>query len=323
MRLVKLFSNRSLITQMTILLVLLFVSWTYGGWVFIKQLIESQLINQAQVMVNNAEALNDHVSAHSRVWIRDKSDYPGNWIDKVPTEDGTVFYSKNPVMFLAEYAEGLSKKGFASRFKVTAEQPMNPKNSPDDYEKEILQEIAKNLSKEPQHSHIGTSFRYIKPLYYVESCLACHGDVSKAPQSIRTLYGEKRGYGFKAGDLAGALSVTLDVNIWKLLSDIFNITLFLFFVVPPVLVYCFVIFLTRYISDLSMKLSTYSRGDPVNIDSKLADPESENELHLLWRDVGSVMERMHGTFIQLSIMSKKIKSNEGLAAAGSPEQNGN
>ena len=44
------------------------------------------------------------------------------------------------------------------------------------------------------------------------SCSACHGDPASAPADVIIRYGSQRGFGFKEGDLAGVISVTMPMS---------------------------------------------------------------------------------------------------------------
>jgi hypothetical protein len=303
------FKNLSVLTQMSVLVVSLILCWLLASIVFVKQVVEVQLINQAKVMVDTAELLQEHVSKYNRFWIK-SSDYSGKWIDRVPQDDGSTFYSMNPAMFLSEFSRAFEKDGLNARYKITSLDPMNPYNAPTKAEKEIMEEIQVSLSKESKHRHVGNTFQYIKPLYFSESCISCHGDVSNAPESVRLLYGTDKGYGYKAGDFAGAISATLPVDTLGLLAGVFDYSLVLLYVVPITLLFAFIIFLVRFISRLSYALSHYRRTDPVNIDYRQVSDNTRNELFILWRTCGEKMELLKSTYEQLESAQSQIKPKQ-------------
>lgn len=303
------FKNLSVLTQMTILVVSFILCWILASVLFVKQVVEVQLINQAKVMVDTAELLQEHVSKYSRFWIK-SSDYSGKWIDRVPQSDGSTFYSMNPAMFLSEFSRAFEKDGLNARYKITSLDPMNPYNTPTNTEKDIMKEIQASLSKESKHRHVGNTFQYIKPLYFSESCISCHGDVANAPESVRLLYGTEKGYGYKAGDFAGAISATIPVDTWGLLAGVFDYSLVLLYVVPVALLFVFIIFLVRFISRLSHALSHYRRSDPVNIDYTQVSDNTRNELFILWRTCGEKMELLKSTYEQLQSAQSQIKPKQ-------------
>jgi general secretion pathway protein A len=89
----------------------------------------------------------------------------------------------------------------------------NPKNRPDDYETAAFQRLAATSSeseKSRAFSEIvddGQQARLILPLYYKQSCLACHGE----PKGERDISGYPR-EGGKEGELGGAISVKIPLK---------------------------------------------------------------------------------------------------------------
>lgn len=96
------------------------------------------------------------------------------------------------------------------RFQATAPQELlrNRKHRPDEWEDKVmsgkfmLADYPKNQPYSETMTLDGkTAFRYIKPVYYGEPCLSCHGDKKGEP--------DISGYpkeGVKLGDFAGAMS---------------------------------------------------------------------------------------------------------------------
>jgi two-component system NtrC family sensor kinase len=58
-----------------------------------------------------------------------------------------------------------------------------------------------------------TGFIHARPVYMKASCLRCHGRPEDAPDSLLALYGDRRGFGFKEGDLAGVMAVSTPVSV--------------------------------------------------------------------------------------------------------------
>lgn len=96
------------------------------------------------------------------------------------------------------------------RFQATAPQGLlrNRKHRPDEWEDKVMygKFMLADYPKNQPYSETTTldgkaAFRYIKPIYYAEPCLACHGDKKGEP--------DVSGYpkeGVKLGDFAGAMS---------------------------------------------------------------------------------------------------------------------
>ncbi len=114
----------------------------------------------------------------------------------------------------ATYGSQASRK-FSSRSPVKMKQttlnPRNLKNTPDAYEERVLKQLAtQSASAGPVAEWVdgGKTLRVLKPIYYSQDCLACHG----SPQGILDISGYPR-EGAREGDLAGAISVQIPAGI--------------------------------------------------------------------------------------------------------------
>ena len=54
---------------------------------------------------------------------------------------------------------------------------------------------------------------HARPVYFTLDCLHCHGNPADAPPALLKLYGHTRGFGHKAGDIAGVTAVSIPVDI--------------------------------------------------------------------------------------------------------------
>jgi len=94
--------------------------------------------------------------------------------------------------------------------KQVALQPRNPKNSPDDYEADVLRQWASHADQAAQVRAVvddGRTLRLMLPLRYDKYCLACHG----SPAGILDISGYPR-EGAREGEIAGGISVSLPVQ---------------------------------------------------------------------------------------------------------------
>lgn len=112
--------------------------------------------------------------------------------------------------------------------KQTSIQYRNPRNRPDEFEEAALRQFETKLSearlagREAQFYGIDNDvwepalmgerqvYRYMKPIYIRKQCLHCHGDRAAAPAYVRDNY--EGGYGYRTGDLRGALSIIVPAD---------------------------------------------------------------------------------------------------------------
>ncbi|HEX9389885.1 MAG TPA: DUF3365 domain-containing protein [Usitatibacteraceae bacterium] len=114
-----------------------------------------------------------------------------------------------PAFAATETFERFRKKFANFKYKEAVLDPTNPRDRADELEREIINRfIADPSLKEAS----GEVFRNLDRLYYVAkpiqiknpACLACHDTPDRAPQTMRTIYGDKGGFGWKKDQIVGA-----------------------------------------------------------------------------------------------------------------------
>lgn len=92
----------------------------------------------------------------------------------------------------------------------------NPDNKPDEFEEKALLEFQKDktLSEFKGVDKIKGQrvLRYLIPLYIEEACLKCHSEKNTVPDFIQEKYPDDRATDYSAGDLRGAISVTVPID---------------------------------------------------------------------------------------------------------------
>lgn len=90
----------------------------------------------------------------------------------------------------------------------------NPKNAPDEMDRQVLENLAS--AEELPASHVEWSpgaARFYKPLVMQEICLKCHGDPATYPAELTTalaeLYPSDQASGYRLGDLRGVIRVDI------------------------------------------------------------------------------------------------------------------
>lgn len=111
----------------------------------------------------------------------------------IKCEDNRVFTMRNPAMMTREISALIGERS-GVRFHITSQKPVNPGNVPDEFERQAFQQFEKGTKEVWGVDEAGgvSEFRYVRPLYIEQSCLACH----------KTL-------GDKVGDIRGAISINI------------------------------------------------------------------------------------------------------------------
>ena len=93
----------------------------------------------------------------------------------VVTNFGDSLTMVNPAFMTRQLAE-LAEKNKITKFHLTSENPIRPKNKPDEWETKALQTFRDPNDRffEKIKSGDSSRFRYMAPLYANESCLTCH-----------------------------------------------------------------------------------------------------------------------------------------------------
>jgi hypothetical protein len=130
----------------------------------------------------------------------------------VINKQGIGFKGFLPAVFARKTGERFFKKT-GVKLRLTGLDYRNPGNKPDDFEQEVLRMFA-----DPRHpkgqQYVKTTMvagkpvlRVMDPEYAGATCLSCHG----SPKGERDITGMKK-EGWKEGDLAGAISLTLPLK---------------------------------------------------------------------------------------------------------------
>lgn len=179
-----------------------------------------ELRSQAQTVVAHVEAFGSWVAKSGRVWI--KADSSDSYLSREEFHKGegelsqnVVFFSKNPALAQREFADAVMQSAAPTKFRMTSDNVMNPNNAPDGFEMRALHSIKRDKLTEYASVYEGY-YRYAKPVYHTANCIKCHGDAAQAPEDVIKRYGTQQGFGFKEGDLAGIISVSIPtVPLWK------------------------------------------------------------------------------------------------------------
>ncbi|MCX7911171.1 MAG: DUF3365 domain-containing protein, partial [Endomicrobia bacterium] len=134
--------------------------------------------------------------------------------------DKKTFTLINPSYFIRNVFE-LMQQDYGIKSRITSLKLKNPNNTPNDIEKEAIQEFEKGKKEFYKFININGErvFFYMAPLFIEESCLKCHND-----------------QGYKVGDLRGGISIYLRSNNLQNFASLINkvetfflSTIFLFF----------------------------------------------------------------------------------------------
>lgn len=102
-------------------------------------------------------------------------------------------------------------------YKAAVLNPTNPRDKAFEWEAELVETLRSNPETEEivgvrPTSH-GDSLYLARPIIITDaSCLACHGDPAKAPETVLAKYGPAGGFGWKLNEIVGAQIVSVPMT---------------------------------------------------------------------------------------------------------------
>lgn len=164
----------------------------------IKTQYQTLAINTAKSYVDTILELRKWNASHNGLYVPVTEKSKPNLFLKDPlrdieTSDGLKLTKINPAYMIRLLGE-LAQKDLNLQFHMTSLRPINPVNTPDDWEKEALAAFEKKAKNkwEIEETAKGKNIRYIQVLIVEEACLQCHAE-----------------QGYKVGDVRGAIAVKM------------------------------------------------------------------------------------------------------------------
>lgn len=188
--------------------------------------------------------------------------------------------------------------------KQTSRKYRNFFNKPDLYEENVL----RKMEEDPDLSEYWSDDiiegkrveRYLYALYITEDCLLCHGSKEKAPEFIRKNY--DIGYGYKVGELRGAISVIIPKEIAE---QQFAATIIFFATTTSVsiLMIVAIIFLTtgklmRPIERLTATVAAITRTGDLTTKVDILSKDEVGQLGRAFNDMSTKLQSTYATLEQ-------------------------
>jgi len=260
---------------------------------------------QARILYKQIILTRQWVSDHQGLFFIKTDNVPENPYlheSAIRADDGTIFVKRNPAMVTRELSEYAARTGFCW-FRITSLKPVNPANTPDDFEREAMLRFQQGVKEidTVTNGPDGRVQRYIAPLVVQESCLACHAE-----------------HGYSLGDIRGALSISVPLAWADRVIHTNNVTLFKYaffsiFAVALSLTFLFNKLVARRIDRLSQAMEKYpQQGYAVTDDKHLY----KDEIGRLIKGFGDLCERLERAQTELDKTMQQAFYNEKMASLG-------
>lgn len=296
-----------------------------AGYLIAEKVYRVQLRNQASTVADNVQSFGQWVANYGLVWVEsdtqasflsnkhvidvnalpDDERIPSTWLKS----RANPIYSKNPALAQREFSEVAWDSNSLAKFRMTSENYMNPLNKPDPFETLAMARIKESgVSEFDQFDQASRTYRYARAIRHKAGCITCHGSPENAPVDVVARYGTEHGYGFKAGDLAGVISVRLPtgsflgvvipfVGVTELLLIVLAITIPILFMQFSVL---------SPIKKLAESATQVSVGEDEDLVFTVRDQNTKNEISQL----GLAIKRLNiSTRMALARMTKTRQSD--------------
>ena len=273
---------------------------------FQRRLVFDQAVTQARMLHRQIRLTRQWVADHNGLFILKKEGVKANpFLEDAEIRDssGHWLVKRNPAMVTRELSLYAAEEGFC-RYGVTSLHPINPANTPDEFEKNGLERFrrgaAEAIAVEEQDGH--KILRYIAPLLVEESCLKCHGQ-----------------QGYRIGDIRGGLSVSIPMD-WAYAAIDHNNRLLLVIGISTVCLLSLVIFLFfeklvgRRLAQLSRAMDDFS-AEKDDIDP-LTLPAGGDEVGRLAASFSHLCQRLIHSRKELARTQEQVIQNEKQAALG-------
>ena len=179
---------------------------------FLRNNAESQVVQQAQLMMESARATRDYTSEELKPLL---SKIPGHDVEFIPQ---TV-----PAYGATQSFTRLRRKYPEYTYKEAALNPTNPRNRAEDFEADIIN----TFRNHPDQTEIigerdtptGAALYLAHPIQVKPGCLECHDVASKAPAALLNTYGPSNGFGWKNGEVIAAQIVSVPTSLPTRIAD--------------------------------------------------------------------------------------------------------
>jgi hypothetical protein len=322
------FLRQRLMVQFSVLLSLL-ILLVAGVFLTVRHsLIEVQALQRGRTVANMVDAFGAWASQYKGVWVRsdpaDASLKVGNFLehrinvkaapeqvqqayaassDRFETKglsqadiaaiaSNGAFHLKNPALVQRELSDVVAASSSAEKFRITSDRFFNPNNAPTRFELSAIESIRDSAGGISEYHEVkGNTLYYARKLVASSACLRCHDTPEKSPLVMQTKYAGTAGWGYKMGDVAGVISVTVPLSDRDVAALLKGFDAKVWIALGGVLLALFLLLLWLYVNVIgaATRMQNYAnavkgaqRGEVV--EKMTLDPEevtSRNEIHKL------------------------------------------
>jgi protein-histidine pros-kinase len=229
---------------------------------FLMENAKSQVVQQAQLMMESARATRDYTSEELKPLLA-----------RIPGHEDEFIPQTVPAYGATQSFTRLRRKYPEYTYKEAALNPTNPRNRAEDFEADIINTFRNHAEQAEiigeRTTPTGQALYLAHPIMVKPGCLECHDVPARAPKALLNSYGPTNGFGWKAGEVNAAQIVSVPMAVPVKIADSAYRTLVIYLV------------LTFFITLLAIDGALYFVViRPVTSLSDMADRVSRGELDI-------------------------------------------
>lgn len=297
--------NKNLLIYLIVLLVLSFtifiIKYINDTKIEYKIISENILFQQSSTLFDNIVTVRKWSSDHGAIYVKAHEGIePNPYLENnhTYTKDNELLIKVNPAWMTRQLSE-MSNKTEKYYFKITSSDPINPINTPDDFEKKALKDLEKNKDKEFYTNIEQDKYNLLGSLKVEPSCLECHAHQN-----------------YKVGDIIGGLRISVPTDSYKQNIEILESkTNFLFTItIITSFVFIFIIVFTInsiYSREINITKLNKTLEKKVNIRTKELRDANKKLIEISTKDyLTNIPNRRH--FFEIGTKSLHIAKRESI-----------
>jgi signal transduction histidine kinase len=272
---------------------------------FQEELVVQQATRQAKMLFNQIRITRQWVADHKGLFLVKGPGVEENPFlaeGQIQDEAGNWLVKRNPAMVTRELSAYAAREGMG-QFNVTSLNPMNPGNTPDDFEHNSLESFNQGLAEAISIEKVEEKhrLRYMAPLKVDSGCIECH-----------------TGQGYNIGDIRGGMSVSIPID-WAYAEIkennqlLLNIAIATIIIVSLTIFFLFDILVAKRLKKLARQMDLYPEKRTFD---DTDDIEPGDEIGSLSDNFRKLCHRLEDSQQELDATRQQVFQSEKQAALG-------
>ena len=169
----------------------------------VDSIARDEVIQSARIMMDGAAGVRKYTSEQITPLLKDRMNehfYPQAVSAYAARRNFDVIHSKYPDF----------------TYREAALNPTNPQDRAADWEADLINAFRANPAQREiaiqRATPTGRMIELARPIVTKQACRECHGEAAAAPASMRAIYGDLNGFGWKAGEISAAQIVSIPIT---------------------------------------------------------------------------------------------------------------